>query len=406
LLSLPVLKILTISKKEARRLAIHHGALNRNFPFGRGKNAVNKAIEYLGYTQIDTISVVARAHHHQLWSRVPNYKPSFLHELQKNKKIFEYWWHAAAYLPMQDYRYSLIWKQFFKDQKDGWPKADPALKRKVLERIDKEGPLMARDFKTEKSPKGGWWNWKPAKWALERLFLEGDLMVVARKGFQKRYDLTERALPGQIDNTMPSLEEYAANMIKKTLKTYGFARASEIAYLRNRMAEPVRKELKKMEDEGLVMKLRVKGLDHITYFTPVELMKNSGVRIPNKVRIISPFDPVIIQRKRINNLFDFDYQIECYVPRHKRKFGYFCLPVLYGDRFIGRMDAKADRKNQLFHINHLVLEDSVARNKIDPEDLQKELVNFMEFNGCDQVRIHKVSPSKWYSFIENLNLFH
>ena len=400
------MRTLTISKREARRFVIYHGALNRKFPFGKGKNAVYKAIDHLGYAQIDTISVVARAHHHQIWSRVPGYKPSFLHDLQtKDKKIFEYWWHAAAFLPIKDYRFSLIWKQFFKDQKDGWPKGDPVWKWKVLERIKNEGPLMARDFEAEKSPQEGWWNWKPAKRALERLFLEGDLMVVERRGFQKIYDLTNRVLPDDVDTSMPALEEYARYMIRKTFGSYGFARASEIAYLRKNMGEPVRKELEKMSEEGQVVKLRIRGLDQNAYFMPSENLGRAGVRIPKTVRILSPFDPIVIQRKRILELFDFDYQIECYVPRPKRKFGYFCLPILHGERFIGRMDVKADRNKKVLHIYHLVMETLQAQDGINLKAFQKELVDFMEFNGCSRVQLHRVSPSKWGPFIGKLDVF-
>ncbi|HJW30854.1 MAG TPA: crosslink repair DNA glycosylase YcaQ family protein, partial [Saprospiraceae bacterium] len=188
-----------ISKQEARRIILAAQGLDKMNPFGSGPKSVVKAVEHLGYVQIDTISVVERAHHHVLWNRIPAYQASWLDQAQKKSRaVFEYWAHAAAYLPMKDFRFSLPVMHAFKSKKDRWPKSQRTEMKKVLDRIKAEGPLMSRDF--ESTHKGGsWWDWKPAKWALQRLFLEGALMVSHREGFQRIYDLPDRIIPEGID---------------------------------------------------------------------------------------------------------------------------------------------------------------------------------------------------------------
>ena len=163
---------------------------------GSAAAATLSAIEHLGYIQIDTISAIERAHHHTLWNRNPRYKPSHLDQLLADKKVFEYWSHAASYLPMRDYRYSLPRKQAIKNgEQNHWYERDERLMKSILQRIDSEGPLMARDFEN-KGKKSGEWSSKPAKRALENLFMQGDLMVpYHRVNFQKVYHLTERVLP-------------------------------------------------------------------------------------------------------------------------------------------------------------------------------------------------------------------
>ena len=152
-----------------------------------GKRATLNAIEQLGYVQIDTISVVARAHHHILRSRVPNYQPVHLDRLQREGQIFEYWYHAAAYLPMRDYRYALPLMQKMARREDAWVRSyDDALMADVIRHVADAGPTRARDFETPaRKGETGWWNWKPAKRALEQLFMQGDLMITGRDGFEK-----------------------------------------------------------------------------------------------------------------------------------------------------------------------------------------------------------------------------
>jgi uncharacterized protein YcaQ len=212
-------------KHKLRRINLDRQGLLKNSPFGLGKNATRKAIEQLGYVQIDTISVVARAHHHILHSRVPNYHPRHLDLLQQQGSIFEHWYHAAAYLPMRDYRFALPLMGKMRRREERWVRShDDKLMREVLRHVAGEGPTRARDFETP-SGRGvsGWWNWKPAKSALEQLFMQGDLMITGREGFQKVYDLRERVLPGGVDTRTPTDAEMADYLINTTLRSHGVA---------------------------------------------------------------------------------------------------------------------------------------------------------------------------------------
>ena len=202
---------------QLRRIALDRQGLLRTDPFGRGKGAVRRAVENLGYVQIDTISVVARAHHHVLWSRVGNYHPAMLDRLVRERGIFEYWFHAAAWLPMRDYRFALPRMRQLNGERNWFESSDPRLQREILRRIESEGALRARDFVDPEHRSDGWWEWKPAKQALEQLFMQGEIMVSRRDGFQKVYDLPERVLPDWIDTSLPSPDEYAAYLVDTTL---------------------------------------------------------------------------------------------------------------------------------------------------------------------------------------------
>ena len=197
----------TLSLKEAQKAILLSQGIHSEHKLGNGKEATYKAIKAINYVQIDSISVVARAHHHSIWNRAENYDPMHIEQLLADKQIFEYWSHAASYLPMVDYRYSLPRKNGFAQGDEHWFKKDKKSMSFVLERIKDEGPLQAKDFKDSRKTKTGWWDWKPAKKALEQLFMEGELMVAKRQGFQKVNDHTERVLPANTDTRIPSEEE-------------------------------------------------------------------------------------------------------------------------------------------------------------------------------------------------------
>ena len=194
-----------------RRLALSTQGLLQAQPFGHGLDGARKAINQIGYVQIDTISVVERAHHHVLHSRVPKFEPAMTNQLLLNGDIFEYWTHAAAFIPISDFRFSLPYKHAIKSGQTHWFKnPDKKLMDELLARIGSDGPLRSRDLEANTKKRAGWWDWKPAKKALEQLYMQGDLMVSDREGFQKTYDLTERVLPSQMDSKIPSMDEFAA----------------------------------------------------------------------------------------------------------------------------------------------------------------------------------------------------
>jgi uncharacterized protein YcaQ len=366
-----------------RRIALNQQGLLKTNSFGRGKAATLRAIEHLGYVQIDTISVVERAHHHVLWSRVSNYQPKFLDQLVRQRKLFEYWFHAASWLPMRDFRFALPRMIKMNGERDWFQGCDLKLINQILKRVREEGPLRARDFEDTRKGKKEWWDWKPAKQALEQLFMQGELMVSGREGFQKVYDLRERVLPDWVDTRQPTISEYASHLVDTTVRAHGFATPKSICYLRKGrvLRDAVREQLQLRIEAGLMTTIALN--DNSMAYADAELLDTRAPRSNAVVRILSPFDNAVIQRERGRDLFDFDYQIECYLPQPKRQFGYYCLPVLYRDRFVGRVDCKAHRTEQRLEIKALHIEHKVDSEFIDAFD--HSLRSFALFNGCSEV---------------------
>ncbi len=396
----------TLPRARLARLALAAQGLHREYTFGRGIRGVQRAIEHLGYVQIDTISVVARAHHHTLFTRVPDYQPDMLDRLQARRQIFEYWYHAAAYLPMCDYRFALPRMLAIRTGARHWFTArDRKLEAQVLERIRNEGALRTRDLDNDETSPGaasGWWNWKPAKRAIEALFMEGTLMCAGRDGFAKVYDLPERVLPPDIDVTPPDDAEYAAYLVRTHLRANGFAAEKEFSYLRR--GAPIRAAIRAHLDEGVanatMQRMRVAETQAEVYVLTETLQHRP--KVAPQVRLLSPFDNAIIQRDRTVRVHDFDYQIECYVKATKRQFGYFCLPILYGERLIGRADCKAERKMGVLRVVHLHIE----RSDVDATEFAAQLLPalkaFATFNGCQELSIDQVSPRSYRAVLKQL----
>jgi len=367
-----------------RRIALDRQGLLGANPFGRGRQAVLRAVEHLGYVQIDTISVVARAHHHVLWSRIDNYRAAHIDRLVREGRIFEYWYHAAAWLPMRDYRFALPRMNQLNGERNWFGDGDRKLMHEILRRIAAEGPMRARDFADPEHNSNGWWEWKPAKQALEQLFMQGELMASCRDGFQKVYDLPERVLPDWVDTRRPSLEEYAAYLVDTTLRAHGFASLKSMTYLRRGKAlrSAVKELLGERIDAGSLV--CVDAGDATPVYVDPELLESRAPRCNARVRLLSPFDNAVIQRQRGREVFCFDYQIECYLPESKRRYGYFCLPILYRDRFVGRANCKAHRDSRSLEIRDLHIEQRVDEGFSNL--LRREFEAFAAFNGCDRIR--------------------
>ncbi|MGZ3207117.1 winged helix-turn-helix domain-containing protein [Acinetobacter baumannii] len=332
-----------------KKIALLKQGLGKNSPFAAGRQGTLEAIEHLGYVQIDTISVVERAHHHILWSRVPDYDLSHLNSLVRERQIFEYWYHAASYLPMKDYRYALpAMMSVRKGESRYFNRGDQHLMNEILVRVRAEGKIRLRDIdKKNKESLGNWWNTGPGRRAFEQLYMQGDLMICERNGMEKVYDLTERCLPENIDLSLPTLYEYAQYLFNNTLRAHGA-------------------------------------------FTWKQLDTDFGLKI------LSPFDNSLIHRDRLTSLFEFDYRIECYVPAAKRVFGYFCLPILYQNELVGRIDCKAHRTVKELEVISLHLEKTVKDKEHFFFELDQELKRFAAFNQCSTVndKVVKLIRSK------------
>jgi len=386
-----------ISASMARRMAIRSQGLDGSWALPTGKEGVAQVIERLGYVQIDTISVVERAHHHALWSRFPEYKPQMLHELQaKDRRVFEYWWsYGASYVPIGDYPYHRSRMRAFADSPRArhYVEQNAELVKAVLERIRNEGPLGSADFEApEGFKRGTWWSWKPAKEALETLFWMGELMVTERRNFQRLYDLTERVLPPGTDTAEMDPKQALRFTIRRALLARGVVSAQDITRSRNGR-DAASEALKELVSSGEAVPLEVEGLDGEIYYALREtLAAAKQATSAAEVHILSPFDNLVINRKRLQKLFGFDYSLECYLPAAKRRYGYFCLPILWGERFVGRLDPKADREHKILIVRRLVFEPEFAEYDALMPVLTETLRAFAAFNGCERVVVEGISP--------------
>ena len=383
------------SPRKLRSVALDHQGLARKRKLGSGMAGAERALGQIGHVQIDTISVVARAHHHILYNRVASYDESLLNRLVGAHRAFEYWCHAACYLPMRDYRFALPMMRGVANGEWGWwhRDRDPRLRAWVLDRIRAEGPLFARDFEDTRRRRSGWWDRKPAKRALEQLFMEGELLSIERRGFQKRYELAERFLPSTVDVSEPSAREHADHLIDVTLRAHGFATARNISYLRRdpELRATVRQQLEERVGAGGLLTYQTAAGEPI-YARP-GTFDAAPRRFAPMVRILSPFDNVVIQRQRAARFFDFDYTLECYVPAAKRRYGYFVLPLLYRDRFLGRMDCKSHRPEGRFEIKALFLEGDVSDAFLSA--FRDAVIDYAAFTGCEEFEVGQVSPRSW-----------
>jgi len=376
-----------LTKSQARKIALHAAGLTKRGQFGKGKEAVYKVIDHLGFLQVDTIYVVERAHHHALASRVPGYKTEWLGELQAEGRIYEFLTRELGYIPMNEFRFSMLIHDSFATKWNSLPQAEMNLMKKILERISREGPMAANDFENDRVTKSsGWWDWRPSKIALERLHLTGKLLTTRKKGFHKLYDLTDNIVPGHIDKTKPSKEEFARQLIFRSLKALGIASAREIAWNGRLVKPPVKQELEKLVNAGEVCQVEIEGVKGPSYMHPE--YKKKKITIAGDAFVLSPFDMLNVYRRRLRDFFDFDYQVECFVPAPKRKYGYFSLPILVGDTFVARMDAKADRKQKTLVINNLHFE-KVKMNKSMMAKVCEAIQAFAKFNGCTGIVVKK-----------------
>lgn len=392
---------LILTRSQARKIILHAAGLSRQAQFGRGPEAVYKLIDHLGFVQIDTNYVVERAHHHTIASRVPDYKPEWLDELREDGRIFEFFTSDAGYIPMHNFRYSLPVKEGFSTNRKPITQPEINLMNKVLDRVGREGPLMVKDFENDRQvPSAGWWDWRPSKVALERLYLDGKLMVTRTKEFLKVYDLPINLIPDDIDTTMPTPEEFARHVIRRELKALGIAHAKEMAwrsrYVKNNL---VKTELQKLVDEGEVCSVVIEGLKTAPLYM-LPSYKSKKIELTDDAFILSPFDVLNVFRHRLRDFFDFDYQIECFVPEAKRKYGYFSLPVLVGDTFVARMDSKADRKQRVLVVHNLHFE-QVKLSKPVIVKIIDAIKTFAQFNQCREIILKKSNNKQHVKAIQD-----
>ncbi len=387
-----------IPTSDARRLLLHLQGLSRP-PTGKlNRQALYELIETLGYVQVDSIRTVERAHHHILFARNQTYRPKQLEGLyEKGQCLTEQWTHDASIIPSKWFPY---WKHRFPKTKDKYKKSawwkqrvkDPERAiEQVWQRLDRDGPCGSRHFETEKeNVRETWWGWTPQKAALEFLWRTGELAVVRREGFQKIYDRTERVLPADHAHPEVTHTEFVDWACRSALDRLGVATAGEIARFWDALSPKDVSAWLAKADENFAKPACVvdekAGARRQAFARPdIEHVMAKVEDPPSRTRLISPFDPVIRDRQRLQRLFDFDYRIEIFVPAAKRTYGYYVLPILEGERFIGRIDLKAFRQEDRLAVQDLWLEPKVKLSKARRRKLETELDRVRRFVGVERV---------------------
>lgn len=358
----------TLSQDAVRGLMITAQNLHENPQPPATKTDVRSIIRQMHVLQIDTIHIIARSPYLVLWSRLGDYDPRWLDELLAETALFEYWSHAACFLPIEDYplyRSLMVNKLSWNEKRWGaWLTTNAKLVDGLLTHIRENGPVRSSDFERTDGQQSGWWNWKEEKVALEGLWTRGDLMVAKRHNFQRIYDLRERVVPDWDDAHAPDVDTIYETYVLNTVKALGVTKATWVAdYFRmyKKIALPT---LEKLAKSGQLQTVEVEGWKTPGYIHPDNLKQVEAAaagQIPvSKTTFLSPFDPLVWDRERASDLFNFDYKIEVYTPAPKRKYGYFTLPILYKNKLIGRLDPKAHRKEGLFEVKAVHLEPGVV----------------------------------------------
>lgn len=353
-----------LTQAEARAAMLAAQGLHRRPAKKAAKRDVLRAVRRMGALQIDTIHVVARSPYLVLWSRLGDYEPRWLEELLAEGRIFEYWSHEACFLPVEDY--PLYRHRMLAADSQGWHYSRPWVEshRRDLERllafIRERGAVRSADFARTDGKAGGWWEWKTEKRALEMLFTAGELMVARRQNFQRVYDLRERVLPSWHDRALPPVEEARRESALKAVRALGLTTARWVAdYFRTGKRETL-DTVSALAREGALVTAEVEGWDGPALFHPEnrKLVKDAaaGRLKPELTTLLSPFDPLVWDRARARAAFGFDYRLECYTPGPKRRYGYFALPILRRGALVGRLDAKAHRKEGVFEVKSVHLE--------------------------------------------------
>jgi uncharacterized protein YcaQ len=386
-------KQISLSIENARNLALMAQGLAESPTKKANKSDIIKTIRRIHALQIDTINIVARAPYHIIWSRIGNYDPVWLEELHQEGKIFEYWSHAACFLLIEDYP---IYRRTMLDSSGGWDNYRKWAKRNmtvvdgVYQYIKENGSVKSSDFKRQKCG-NGWWDWKAEKIALEYLFSEGKLMISRRDNFQRVYDLRENVLPNWKDEDAFSYEQMIRIQVSRAVKALGISNESWAASYFYLPKSEVKRIIPLLISEGSLLAVSVEGRDQETFYiheNSLGLLEKICVKnfSPNLTTLLSPFDPMITDRSRLKSLFGFDYTLECYLPASKRVYGYFSLPILHNGSFIGRLDAKAWRKEKKLEVKNIWIEPHITIDKSLMNTLSELLCQYAFWQNLETIK--------------------
>ncbi|MGE3249964.1 MAG: winged helix-turn-helix domain-containing protein [Hyphomonadaceae bacterium] len=374
----------------ARRIAIAAQGLDKQRPTRATRAHVERVIARLGVLQIDAVNVVARAHYMPLLSRLGAYDVSALDAawLGKKRSCFEYWGHEASILPY-DAHHLFRWRMQRVANGEGrkhwtaYQKADRGFLDSVVDELRERGPLSASELSEAGERKGPWWGWSEGKLAMEYLFMVGRVTTHSRRGFERIYDLPERVHPTHVlEAPTPDPQEAVRELARRALCAMGVATSADIADYYRLPPERMKQAMSELVEMGAALPASVPGWKNAAYLDP-------NARMPRRVNaaaLLSPFDPLVWRRERVERLFGFDYRIEIYVPQEKRKFGYYVLPFLLNDALVARVDLKADRAASALLVQASHLEPGADEADVAPA-LAEELRTMRDWLGLEEIKV-------------------
>lgn len=398
--------MIELTRDQARELAVAAQGLARPLETPATKAHAVETVRRLGCVQIDTIHVVARSQYLVLWSRLGHYDPSWLDEmLHPDRALFEYWAHAASLIPIELFPYFRRRMHHYRQNgwhRDGWITENARVLEEVRQVIRERGPVGSAHFDAPERAgpvePWAWWGGKPANRALDVLWSAGELTVVRRVNFHRIYDLTERVFPEWHDAGLPDIDEERRTLAYRAVRAMGVVLPRWLNdYYRTkwgtvRDGSPKTTDLlAAMADRGDLIPVHIDGLGDGYVATENEGLLDDVLHgaTAERTTLLSPFDNLIWDRKRTEDLFDFEYRIECYTPAPKRRYGYFTLPILHRGRLIGRIDPKADRKNGVMILKSIHLEPGVQVDQEITDALRSTLREFARFHGTEEIRIER-----------------
>lgn len=401
-----------LSLTAARHLHLAAQGLLRK-PSRRAKPAdILATIQRMSLLQIDTINIVARSPYLVLFSRLGHYPQQWLDEALSRGELMEYWAHEACFLPRDDF--ALVRHRMLSPDKMGWKYRPEWMQEhageieKLLAHIQQNGPVRSADFEHPRKGSSGWWEWKPHKRHLEGLFTAGQVMVIARRNFQRVYDVTHRVMPYWDDSRdMLSCAEAEYRMLENSARSLGLFRAQWLAdyYRLKHLALPML--LERLQESQTIFPVNVERLGpawiHADLLPLLPQAQEDKLNATHSA-VLSPFDPVVWDRKRAEQLFDFSYRLECYTPAPKRQFGYSVLPLLHRGRLVGRMDAKMHRKAGELEVIALWLEAGVRVGRQLETGLQSAIAEFARWQGARRVTFSQLPDGLFSALRDGLQL--
>jgi uncharacterized protein YcaQ len=395
----------------ARAVALSAQGLIDPYSRPASKKDITQLVRRLGGVQIDTLQVVQRSQNLVLWSRLGEYDPVDFEELiyhPEDRLLFEGWKHAASIIPIEDYRYQMPHMRHVEENPAAMSRrwlAEPGSKellQHVRQRITKEGALRAADFEYRGPKRGSWWDWKPAKNALEHLFAWGELMISNRINFQRVYDLRQRVLPDWVDEDEPTAEERDRYWLRQGIRAMGICQPAQAADYSYRKRNVSKKMITEMIDDGSLVTVNVRVADgsvkqYVVDRADQQLLVKAadGGISPQRTTFLSPFDNLFWARGRDGQFWDFRNVLEAYKPATQRKWGYFNMPILHHDSLVGRIDPKIDRKNRRLILKAIYLEDGIEIEEQLLGEVTETLKSFMQFHQALDLEILNSQPAEF-----------